>query len=455
MQTSTKNISATTIKNAAKILDAWLPHKIQKSHIPGLSVGIVYKNKLVYQKGFGWADMERKKKTLPETTYRIASISKTFTAVAILQLVESGKLQLDDTVTQYLPWFQANNKKIQAKDITVRQLLSHSSGVFRDGVTPHWIDDHFPNHKQLQASVSNNMLVFQHSVGFKYSNFGFALLGEIIREISGVSYNEYISKNILDKLALKNTFPDFSTTTKKELSNGYGRIILEREREVFAHIKTHAYTPATGFISNVPDLAKYLPALFSSKTSNTILTEVSKQEMMKGEFPINEEGEQYGLGVRIEEIEKRKIFGHGGSFPGYSTKISYDKENEIGVIVLCNTIDANAALFNKGIFETIYRLHALKKQSNKIEINKYEGLYRSRWGDNVVLGINGQLMVFDPSTDSPLKYNSSLLYSGKGLFIIETKNNFWFRGEPARFLFQGRRKATTMILGTWPNERIE
>lgn len=191
------------IKYAIKIFDAWLPWKIQYDRVPGLAVGIVHNGKLIYQKGFGYADVELKIPMTPKTCFRIASISKTFTAVAIMQLVEQRKINLDDRIERYLPWFKVKTKNSDSSNITIRQVLSHTGGVFRDGNTPHWENDKFPNLAGLKKSISNKSIVFENLTRFKYSNFGFALLGEIIKKATGLNYDDYVTKHIIKKLGME------------------------------------------------------------------------------------------------------------------------------------------------------------------------------------------------------------------------------------------------------------
>lgn len=448
------------IFDTGKILDAWLPNKIQYEHIPGLSVGIFYNGKLVYKKGFGYADIELRKKATPETCYRIASISKTFTAISILQLAEQRKLNLDDHIEKYLPWFRAKNKNNNSKNITIEQLLSHTSGVFRDGITPHWVNDKFPDIAQLRKSASDKSIIFENLTRFKYSNFGYGLLGEIMKQVTGASYEKYVDQHIIRKLSLKNTFPDFSEEIRSKLAKGYGRIIPHQKREYFHPIKTNAFAPATGYISNVLDLAEYLSALsLSSKSKKTILARESKKKMAKEYFQSTEEGEFYGLGLRIYKIDKRKIVGHGGSFAGYATALSLDVENDIGVITLSNTIKSKAGRINKSIFESIYDLidSANKYNGNKKIINaeRYEGVYRSRWNDSIIIGLKNALVAFDSNNDSPLKQKVLLKPAGKDQFLIESKSNFDSPGEIAKFIFnKGSKKSKKLLWGATPSTRI-
>lgn len=448
------------IKYAVKVIDAWLPSKIQYDRIPALSVGIVHNGKLVYKRGFGFADVESRESATPNTCYRIASISKTFTAVAIMQLAEQGKLNLDDKIYKYFPWFKAKTKDSDSRNITIRQILSHTAGVFRDGNTPHWANDKFPDVAGLQKSISK-ATVFENLTKFKYSNFGFALLGEVIKKVSGMTYDEYVNKHIIRKLEMGRTTPDLTKESKKWLAKGYSRPIPNKEREAFHHVPTKAYASATGFLSNVSDLAKYLSALsLKRKVATPLINKESKKEIMREYWATGEKDESYGLGFAIYKIENRKIVGHGGGFAGFITQIALDVENDIGVITLSNTNDSSSGLIKQGIFETIYKFADEKSkyiEGKKISTQeKYEGAYRSKWGDEIVVGVDANLVAFSPKTNSPVKDGTLLKPKGKNKFVMDSKFNFDSPGEFADFVFgKNKRKASKLIWGSTPSERIE
>lgn len=457
MEKDTKQAILYTVK----ILDAWLPWKIQYDRVPGLAVGIVHKGKLVYQKGFGYADIESRIAVTPKTCFRIASISKTFTAVAIMQLVEQGKINLDDRVEKYLSWFKARTKNFDSRNITLRQLLSHTGGVFRDGSTPHWENDKFPDLSGLKKSISQKTVVFENLTQFKYSNFGFALLGEVIKKASGFEYDKYVAKNIMRKLGMEQTAPDFRKEHEKWLAKGYSRPIPNKEREAFPYSETKTYTPATGFLSNVSDLAKYLAAMsLKRKDTNILVGKESKKEMTREYWITDEQNESYGLGFDIYKIKNRKIVGHGGGFPGFITQISLDIENDIGVITLTNTNDSSCGPINTGIFETIYKFIDEKSNYGKgkkiSSQEKFEGVYRSRWNDTIVVGIDTCLIALSPQSNSPVKNGTLLKLKGKNKFFMEKKSHYDSIGEYATFIFKGKsKKAARLVSGATPSERFE
>lgn len=449
------------IRYTAKVCDAWLPHKIRYDLIPGLSVGIVHKGKLVYRKGFGYADVEHKILMTPKTGFRIASISKTFTAVAIMQLVEQGKIRLDDRVKKYLPWFTARTQDADSKNITIRQILSHTSGVFRDGNTPHWENDQFPDFAKLKKSISGKTVVFENLTRFKYSNFGFALLGEVIKKASGLSYDEYVTRHIIKKLDMERTAPDFTKEREPSLAKGYSRPIPDQKREAFPHAQTKAYAPATGFLSNIPDLAKLLSALsLKRKDTNGVLNKESKKEMMREHWATGAEGEFYGLGLEVYTIAGKKIVGHSGGFPGFITQISLDAENDIGVITLTNSHDNSCGAINTGIFETLY---AFTDEKNKYfegkripHQEKFEGAFRSRWADVIMVGTDAALIDIWTKANSPLKGATLLKLKEGNTFLMETPSNTNTPGELATFIFKrAAKKAGIFMEGATPAERME
>ncbi len=449
-----KDNTPEAIKHVAHVADLWLPLKIQYDRMPGVSVGIVYKGTLIYKKGFGFSDIDKKKRTTETTRYHIASHSKMFTATGIMQLVEQGKLRLDDKVADYIEWFKAKNGHADTAHVTIRQLLSHASGIFRDGDTGHWETGKFP--KDLKSSFSPKAARFESLASFKYSNYGFSVLGEIIARVSSLSYEEYMKRNILRPLGMNSTVPDY----EKGMANvaiGYGRNIPgQKERRRFAPYATHIYAPATGFVSNVVDLAKFIH-VFSLDNTRGVLSRESKKEMMHT-VEKTLEGDEYGLGIEITYIKGRKIVGHGGGFSGYITKTMWDPKIDLGVIVLSNSLDSSASGIAEGIFETIYGFLETREdymRGKKIQYSKYEGIYRNIWGDALISRFGNALIEFSPRINSPLKWNSILLpEKTMHHFLIKSKNVFGDVNESAEFGSFKNGKAQKFFISGTPLKRV-
>ncbi len=439
------------INDTSHVLDVWLPTRVKLSDIPGLSIAISYKGKILYRNGFGYADKEKKTKTTENTLYHIASISKTFTAVAILQLVEQGKLKLDDKVSKHVERFKGKNKNGDLKNITIKQLLSNSSGIWRDGDTPHWVTGKFPR----TLNLSTETLIFKPSSEFKYSNFGFSVLGEVIKSVTGLTYEDYVRKNIISVLNLKSTYPDYKNNIKN-LATGYGKEVNGRKREKYGHYKTYAYISATGFISNALDLAKYVYYL-SPKANESILKNKSKKKMMQP-YKKTEGKARYCLGLDMDEVNKRKIYGHGGGFQGFATDMVFDPESEIGVAVLTNGTHSPAGSFTKWILQIIYNLldnkndYSLGKNAN---YNKYEGIYRNLWGDSVVVKAGKALVSFGLYTHSPLQGDNKrfLVPVSGNKFIAKGGSGFGSKGELVKFTKFKDGKFQVISFGPTPSKR--
>jgi CubicO group peptidase (beta-lactamase class C family) len=454
MLTKTDKKMQSALAQTGHIIDMWMPLKIAYNSIPGISIGIAYKGKIIYAKGFGFADLDKKNKADNKTLYHVASNSKMFTATAIMQLVEEKKIRLDDKVAFYLPWFKAKNKDKDASTITIRQLLSHTAGIFRDGDTDHWETGKFP--KDLEKSFSSKSLIIENLTGFKYTNYGYSLLGLIIEKASGVSYENYVSKHIFNPLGLKYTHTDYVKGIN-HIATGYGYKMPYEKRRVFGHYSANVYTPATGFVSNVPDILKFISSFSLEHNGKSILSRESKKEMTRG-YEKTEDGDEYGLGMDITFIDGAKIVGHGGGFSGFSTRTLFDMDTNIAVVVLTNSISVPASPIAFGILDSIRRLY---KNSGDYETNfnvsyrKYEGTYRNSWGDGTICRAGDIMIDFSSDTNYPIKNGAKLIPTRKqNLFIYKSKGVFGPYGEPAEFKNFKNGKANKYIVGASSSVRF-
>lgn len=396
------------------ILDAWIPAKMRYSDVPGVSIGIVFRGKLVYKRGFGYADKETDVPATPKTLYRIASVSKIFTAVALLQLAEARKLCLDDPIARFVPWFCAGSAKRDSRYITIRQALSHSSGLFRDGTTPHWETGEFPS--SLRDAFSERALVFETLSRFKYSNYAFSLLGEVIFRVSGVPYEAYVRRNILDPLGMTCTYPDVLDSVGS-VATGYSRKFPDEDQRPFPHVPARAYAPATGFVSNVPDLAVFL-SVFAKDAKEHVLSRESKK-IMGYPFQKVSDDEAYGLGLSVYCEEGRTRKGHSGTFLGFSSCVEQDDANDIGVIVLANSELGIAEPLNDSIFSFIYHFvdYADRYDGKGTDMSPYEGVYRGRSSDELVAAAESALISFPVDARNPIR-------SMRRLVPVHTRHHF-------------------------------
>lgn len=446
-----KKSSKNQYTDILSFIDTWLQSRCYIDEIPGMSIALVQGDQTLFSNVYGYADIKKKQKTTEKTLYRIASISKPFTATVIMQLVEQKKLRLDDTVSTYLPWFVSKKEK-QLEHITIRHLLTHTSGILRDGYTAHWEDDNFPTLEQLKKDMVKGVIVYDSLIRFKYSNLGFALLGQIIEAVSGMSYTKYMEKHILHPLGMKNTWVDLGETIPKLLATGYGPVYPGKKRIQHSHAKTNAYAAATGFMSNAIDLATFIKAQFQK--NNQLLKDETKREMHRMQWISKYNETDYALGWEKWNYNAMNLTGHGGGFAGFRSTVAIRFDQEIGVAVLTNADGVWAGDVANKILNIIeYFSHKPHRKNPKLK--KYEGLFQNRWGYFQTIAINGTLYGFSPYDKDPLYMWCTLEHKKGNTFVLSKANGYDSIGEEIRFEFDTKGQLTGLFSGANPMKKVQ
>ena len=239
--------------------DSWLAFNQHYQRVPGVQVAVYAGDAVAFSGAYGLADVENDVPLTEQHLFRIASHSKTFTGTAVLQLVEQGRLRLDDKAEQHVTEIVGT----PLGQRTVRELLAHAGGVTRDGLDADWwqLSRSFPDRDQLldvlrQASSA----VIPENDRFKYSNIGYGLLGLVIEAASGTSYNSYVQTAIVDKLGLAGLGPELDPSRLAEYAAGYSALSYADKRAPIEHVDTRALASATGFFGNARDLVTYFSA---------------------------------------------------------------------------------------------------------------------------------------------------------------------------------------------------
>ncbi len=307
---------------AIKVLDSWIDATAKSREQPGLSVGVVYDQDLIWAKGYGFADAQKKVPATPATLYRIASISKLFTSTAILQLRDAGKLRLDDPVAKHLPWFKIRNKHPEGPAITIRHLITHTSGLPREAVGVNWSDLTFPKREEMMRLIAEQETVFPAETEWKYSNLALSLGGEIVAAVSGEPWAQYVENHILKPLGMTATraLPGPDTPG---LSTGYGRRVPGAARDVEPFVDIEAERPAGNLASNVEDLAKFLslqlrdgPASGAQILKGSTIREMHRVQWLRPDWRSG-----WGLGFSIRRAGEQVRVGHGGSLPASARRL--------------------------------------------------------------------------------------------------------------------------------------
>jgi len=320
---------------------------MKMAHMSAISAAIVKNNELVWAKGFGLYNREKNKAANENTIYLVASISKTFTATAIMQLYEKGLLNIDDDINKYLP-FPLRNPKYPNKPITIRMLLAHQSSLAEDppgfysrypadleieGYPYPWLKEYLtPGELHYMPQIWSDYMPGEKMY---YANIGYSILGYIVELVSGKSFEEYCRENIFEPLGMKNTSFLFKNLNASKIAMPY--LFYRGEYYPLLHYSILDY-PAGGLRTSVVDLSRFLIAHINGGIYNgiKILSERSVEEMHTVQYPSNTYNFQYGLGFQIWDIGREKYIGHTGGLYGVATKMVFRKSDGTGVIYFIN-----------------------------------------------------------------------------------------------------------------------
>ncbi|HEY2753285.1 serine hydrolase domain-containing protein [Phenylobacterium sp.] len=443
---------APAVLGAERLFSAWMESQIAYRGLPGVAVGVVSDQKVIWAKGFGYADLAAKRPMTADTKFRIASNSKIFTTIAIMQLREEGKLRLDDPVTKYLPWFKAAPAGDDDGPITIEQLLSHSSGLQREA-SDHWASYQFPTREELQRLYAERQAAFPPATRWKYSNLGFAVAGLIVEKVSGQSYASYVQANILDPLGMRDTSIDRNMLG---LATPYGRRLPDGTREVIPFIDSHGMAAATGVTSTVNDLAKFISAWFrrGPRGGGQIVSSGSWREMLRVRSVEEDWKSGTGLGFDIDRVKDRTYVGHGGGYPGNTTQTLAQLDDKVAVIVLTNTNDSNPGEIANQLMATVGKAVAAAAPAKPAEVAwdpewaRFAGLYRGVFGDSQVVLLDKKLILMNPNAPT-IDDSVTLQPLGGGRFRLMSPTGGRAAGEVVRFTEEPG-KPMRMIAGdTW------
>lgn len=375
------------------------------------SLAIQEGNTVVFSKAYGFNDIAKKSKANKDTKYKIGSITKTFTAVVIMQLIDEKKLKLESPLTSFFP-----NVK-NADKITIEALLHHRTGipdyVNQDSVTKEELNA--PDLKEaIYTKIAKYQSSFEPNSKFEYSNSNYYLLGGIIEKITRKTYAENIEKRIVNKIGLKNTFypkENANTSKNESLSYTYTNSKWEQTKES----KIDLAFSAGEIISTPSDLTKFITALFQGK-----LLKNNSLEQMK----LLKEG--YGKALFQFPFGERRFYGHNGSIENFKSVVGFYPTENLSISLITNGDDYNQNDIMIGILSIYYKIPypfpSFEKLDKKL-IEKYIGTYASK---DIALKIKisekeGELFgqaTGQPSFPLTLKDKNTFVFSQAGLEII-------------------------------------
>jgi D-alanyl-D-alanine carboxypeptidase len=442
---------------AQRLFSAWIEGQLAYRGLPGVSVGVVSDQQLVWSKGFGFADVNSKVPMTAATKFRIASHSKLFNAIAIMQLREEGKLRLDDPVSKYLPWFKAKPAGADDGVITVEQLITHSSGLPREA-SDHWTTYEFPTREELKQLFGNRQAAFPPATRVKYSNLAVAVAGMIVEERSGMAWADYVGKNIFQPLGMSASSVDQNVAG---LATPYGRRMPDGSREIFKFVDARGLAASAGVTSNLEDLAKFVSAQFRKgpRGGAQILSTGSMREMHRVRSVEENWTSGYGLGFGSTRIRDRTWVGHSGGYPGYVTRTYIQLDDKVGVIVLTNSGDGDATEIAQQLIATVGAAVAKVGAPKPATVEwdptwaRFVGTYRGRGSDQTVVELNKRLVIVNPAATN-LDSQTRLEPLGGGRFRFMAPTGGGAIGEVVYFVEEAGKPMRIVIGDNW-SYRVE
>ncbi len=327
---------------AIKEFEAFVAEQMFLDRMPGLSVGFI-KDDFTWARGFGYADLENKVPAKAENSYRLASVTKTITAVAVLQLAEQGKINLDAEIQTYVPYFPRKKWPV-----TVRQLLGHVGGIshYRNYDTEGHIK--VPkNTREALAIFENFDLVAEPGTRYNYSSYGFNLLGAAVEGASGLPYGEYITKHIFEPLGMDSSRPDNPLDLIPDRVRGYQ--IVKGELKNSEYVDVSSRFAAGGVRSTVVDLLKYARGIINGE----LLSPATWKKMFSPMALRNGFFTWYGMGWDVEPWDGHFAASHGGSQPETRTHLLIFPVDRFAVAIASNLEGSNLVPYVRRLTELV------------------------------------------------------------------------------------------------------
>lgn len=423
---------------ASKVSDAIHYEMVDKA-LNAVSIVLVKDMEILWARGFGVEDLNKSTKADANTVYRVGSVSKLFTDIGIMQLVEKGEVDLDAPITDYLPEFRPRSRF--KREITLRQLMSHRSGLLREPLVGNYFDDDEPTLEATVKSIIDSDVIYAPESKIKYSNSAIATVGYVLEKLKGEPFASYLRKNVLLPMGLTHSafepLPDITNRLADATMWSYdGRVFDAPTFEL-------GMSPAGSMYAPVVDLGQFMKVLFNDGKgpNGPVIKKETLQLMLTSQFNDGKDQRHnvgFGIGFSLSEQGGYKRVGHGGAVYGFSTQLYALPEVKLGVAVtssvdVTNTITRRVATYaldcllavengkplpdyektNSVNEKTVALLvgHFVSDNGKRLKlINKYGTLYveNDRFQTRI-RQLNGRLV-----TDSQISYGSPIDYDEDG-----------------------------------------
>jgi CubicO group peptidase (beta-lactamase class C family)/D-alanyl-D-alanine dipeptidase len=325
--------------DVAARLERLVRAEMEDKKLPALSLALVDGQETVWARGFGHADPDAKAPATAETVYRVGSVSKLFTDLAVMQLVEQGRLDLDAPVSTYLPDFQPRNPF--GPPVTLRMLMSHRAGLVREPPVGNYFVPDEPSLAETVKSLNSTELVYAPGHKTKYSNAGIATVGYVLERTQGQPFAPYVRRAVLEPLGLGKSSFEPQPEVVKALARAY---MWTYDGRVFEAPKFQlGMAPAGSMYSTVTDLGRFLSVLFAGGRGpgGPVVKPETLQAMWTPQFAPPGQRRGFGIGFHIGEMDGRRLIGHDGAIYGFATTLMALPDDGLGVVAVTTLDCAN------------------------------------------------------------------------------------------------------------------
>ena len=442
------------ISQAFPVIDSLYKKHAEENHFPGISFGVVVDGKLVYTGNYGYTDIEKKTPVTSSSLFRIASMSKSFTCMAILKLRDEGRLDLDDPAYYYIP--ELKNLKYPTADaphITIRHLMTHGAGFPEDNP---WGDRQLADSDKDLMEFIGKQISFSNppDIAYEYSNLGFALQGKIITKVSGMRYQDYIKKYILEPLGMNTTTYEYGDVAPDKLAHGY-RWLNEKwnEEELLHDTKDGSWGAMGSMISSIEEFGNYMALHLSAWPPNNAKDDgpIKRSSVREMHHPWRWNGFNpnykfpdgrscavmsaycYGLGW-MKDCDGKTYISHSGGLPGFGSQWRIMPDYGIGVVAFANRTYSPFGFVNLRVLDTIIKIAGLQPRqlpSSKILEQRRNELMKilPDWNNAEQSGIFAENFFPDYPIDTLQKHARDLYAkAGKIFTVTEVKPENQLRG---------------------------
>src|SRR5882762_563380 len=347
-------------KNYAQVaaaLESLIHREMQDKQLPAFSIALVDGNEIVWAQGFGYQDPEHKIPATAHTIYRVGSVSKLFTDIGIMQMVEAGTINLDAPVSRYIPDFHPRNPF--QEPITLRELMSHRSGLLREPPVGNYFDPDGPTLEATVRSMNSTDLVYPPGTQVKYSNAGIAVVGYTLQQLNHKLFPEYLKQAVLAPFGMKESAFAPETQLIRNLAKAdmwsYDGLTFP------APTFELGLAPAGCMYSTVTDLGQFLSVLFDGGrgAKGQVIKPETLAQMWTPQFAKPGEKTGFGIGFHISQLDSHRVIGHGGAIYGFATEVAGLPDDKLGVVTV-TTADAANAVTNTIAAEALRMMMALR-----------------------------------------------------------------------------------------------